>query len=310
MTGPERHDWEGTRVLVTGATGFLGSRLALRLDSLGAEVHATSRRPPANDEAGDSGIVWHTADLRDPDEIRRVIHDVRPAVVFHLASEVTGSRDMAALLPTLHNTVPSAVNVLTAATGVPGVRVVVAGSVEEARPELGETLTSSPYAVAKWAATGYARLFHQLWGLSVTVLRVAMVYGPGQPDTTKVVPYVTVGLLAGEEPALTAGRRRMDWVYVDDVAEAFVLAARSERAVGRVFDIGSGTGVAVRDVVERLFAIVGRETPPRFGARPDRVMDVERIADVAEAAEIIGWRATTPLDEGLRRTVEWYASRR
>lgn len=295
--------WDGSRVLVTGAAGFIGSRLCLRLASLGARVHGVSRR-----EIADDTCVWHTADLTDPDCALGLVRSVRPEVVFHLAAEVDGSRGTETLMPTLTNTVVGSVNLLNAAHDL-GARVVMAGSIEEARPELGETLTSSPYAVARWAATGYARLFHQLWSLPVTVLRIAMVYGPGQPDTTKIVPYVAVCLLRGEEPSLTAGKRRMDWVYVDDVTEAFVLAAEKDDAVGRVFDVGTGEGVAVRDIVTRLYELAGSTATPPFGTRPERVMDVERFAHVEEAAEVLGWRATTPLDEGLRRTLEWYGRR-
>ncbi|OPG13608.1 NAD(P)-dependent oxidoreductase [Microbispora sp. GKU 823] len=295
--------WDSSRVLVTGATGFIGSRLALHLTSLGAQVHGVSRR-----EVADDTLIWHTVDLRDAEATGELVRSVRPDVVFHLAGEVTGSRGTESLMPTLTNTVMGSVNLLDAARGA-GVRVVMAGSIEEARSELGETLTSSPYAVARWAATGYARLFHQLWNVPVTVLRIAMAYGPGQPDTTKVVPYVTLCLLRGEKPLLTAGKRRMDWVYVDDVVEAFVLAAEREEAVGRVFDIGTGDGIAVREIVSRLYELAGNTATPPFGTRPERVMDVERFAHVEEAAEVLGWRAGTPVDEGLRRTLEWYGRR-
>jgi nucleoside-diphosphate-sugar epimerase len=289
-------------VLVTGATGFIGSHLATRLAELGAEVHAVSRRP-AGSNAG-YGWVWHTADLTEPPTA--LIRDVRPRAVFHLASAVTGARDIALVGPTMAGNLTGAVNLLSAvATESPETRVVLAGSVEEPR---GEGTPSSPYAVAKWAATGYARMYHRLWGVGVTVLRVAMVYGPAQPDAKKLVPYVVQALLRGEDPELASGTRLVDWVYVDDVVDAFLQAAATERAAGQVLDIGSGIQVSIRDTVELVAKLVGGPGRPRFGAIPDRPLDAAQVSDPAAAGTVLGWHPTTTLAEGLRRTIDWYAA--
>ncbi len=82
-------------------------------------------------------------------------------------------------------------------------------------------------------------MFHALWQVPVSVLRVAMVYGPGQPDTTKLVPYVTLSLLRGQDPELTSGARMVTWVYVEDVVDAFILAGADGAAAGHVLDIGT-----------------------------------------------------------------------
>src|SRR5262249_40839542 len=143
----------------------------------------------------------------------------------------------------------------------PDTRLVLAGSVEEPRRGHGDA-PASPYAVAKWAATGYARMFHRLWDIRVSVLRVAMVYGPGQPDTTKLLPYVTLSLLREEDPQLSSGTRLVDWVYVDDVVDAFVATAECDAAIGEVFDIGSGHQVSIKDTVLLLAGIVGSTAQP------------------------------------------------
>jgi nucleoside-diphosphate-sugar epimerase len=302
----ETRSWTGTRALVTGATGFIGAHLVRRLCSLGAEVHAVSRKPR---EQSDHTETWHTADLSGTQATEDLIGQTRPDVVFHLASAVTGARDVDIVLPTLAANLASVANLLTAVSANPGTRVVLAGSIEEPRPEKGEITPSSPYSVAKWAATGYARLFHQLWNVPVSVLRVAMVYGPGQPDISKLVPYVTLALLRGQEPGLASGNRLVDWVYVDDVVDAFLAAAATEDAVGGVFDIGSGEGTSIREVVDLLTRIVGSSLQPRYGVLSDRPLDSARIADLTAAAEILRWRPATKLQDGLRQTVAWYADR-
>lgn len=294
--------WRAHPVLVTGATGFIGSQLAARLAELGAEVHAVSRKPAAPDQQW----VWHTADLSEPAEATRLIRQVRPQAVFHLASAVTGARDVALVGTIMAANLTGAVNLLTAvATESPTTRVVLAGSVEEPR---GEGTPSSPYAVAKWSATGYARMFHKLYGVAVTVLRVAMVYGPAQPDAKKLVPYVIQTLLRGEDPELASGTRLVDWVYVEDVIDAFLRAASIDAAAGQVLDIGSGVQVSIRDTVELVATLVGGNARPRFGAIPDRPLDAAQVSDPTAAGQVLGWRPTTTLSEGLRRTIAWYAA--
>ncbi|MCG5220678.1 NAD-dependent epimerase/dehydratase family protein [Streptosporangium soli] len=302
--GSLRKDWRETRVLVTGAGGFIGSHLLRRLRLLDAEVHATSRRARTR---ATQGVTWHVSDLGDPDAVGELLRRTRPDVVFHLASEVTGSRDVRIVPATLRANLTSVVNLLTAVTETPETRVVLAGSLEE--PREGEPTPSSPYAVAKWAASGYARMFHRLYGVPVSTLRIAMVYGPGQPDTSKLVPYVTLALLRGEEPAIGSGTRLLDWIHVDDVVDAFVCAAERERAAGGSFEIGSGVGTSIRETVEMLHRIVGGASLPRFGALSDRPLDSARIADLQLADEILGWRPATKLEQGLSQTVAWYSGR-
>jgi nucleoside-diphosphate-sugar epimerase len=206
---------------------------------------------------------------------------------------------------TLAGNLVAAVNVLDAARAH-AVRTVMTGSIEEPRPGNGHAPPSSPYAMAKWAATGYAQLYHRLWELPVTVLRPSMVYGPAQPDTTKLIPYVTLCLLRGERPRLTKGTKLADWIYVDDVVDAYVRAGESDKAIGYTMDIATGVQTSAHEIVMKLFAIAAPEQTPEFGAAPDRPYDITQVGDLAPAAELLGWRPVTDLDDGLRRTVDWY----
>lgn len=295
MNSP-RH-WRETRALVTGATGFIGSHLVDRLTALGAEVRAVSRQPGPDER-------WHVADLSDSAATTDLVRETAPDVVFHLASAVTGVRDVALVREVLDANLTAAVNLLTAVARRPGTRLILAGSVEEARDP--EAVPRSPYAAAKSAATAYARMYQRLWDVAVTVLRVSMVYGPAQRDTAKLVPYATLALLRGSDPQLSSGTRLVDWVYVDDVVDAFVAAADTDKSVGHVLDIGSGVQVSIRDTVKLLARIVGGDGRPRFGAIGDRPLDDAQVADPRPAAEVLGWRPATRLEDGLRHTVEWY----
>jgi nucleoside-diphosphate-sugar epimerase len=286
----------GRNVLVTGGSGFIGSHLCQQLIRVGARVHATSRT------ARPSPVTWWRPDLEDVVAVRQLLARVQPAVIYHLAGCVTAAGDRDLVLPTYHSLLTSTVNLLTAASELGSGRVVLAGSLTE--PIGPGELPGSPYAAAKWAGNQYARMFHQLYGLDVVIARPFLTYGPGQ-NPKKVVPYVVTSLLRGEAPQLSSGRMQSDWIYVDDVVEGFVRAGSVAGIAGTEIELGSGTLVSLRSVVEQIAALVGTPIAPVFGALPDRAPERPRIAQVAEARRLLGgWQARVALDEGLRRTVE------
>jgi nucleoside-diphosphate-sugar epimerase len=291
------------RVLITGARGFIGTRLLRALTARGDEVHAVSREP-TGDRTRD--VCWWQTDLSDVARVRDLVGQVKPQVVFHLASHVVGARSMDLVLPTFRDNLASTVNLLMAASETGCQRVVVTGSLEEPDAGESEAVPSSPYAAAKWGASAYARMFHALYACPVVILRLFMVYGPGQADTRKLIPYVTLSLLQGRRPSLTSGARPVDWIYVDDVVDALILAGQRPGIEGRTIEVGSGHLVTVREVVEHLVALIDPSIVPDFGAVPDRPLERVRAADVDATDRLLGPCSRTPLIVGLRNTVTWY----
>lgn len=293
----------GQRVLITGASGFIGSNLVEYLRPLGCEVHGVSRTP--RDPA--PGIArWWQADTSTMDDVRRVVSEVRPEVVFDLASQVTGGRDLGLVEETLRSNLVGTVNVLVAATESGARRVVLAGSMEEPDPREGAPVPAFPYAAAKWAASAYARMCHSLYETPAVITRMAMVYGPFQRDLRKLVPHVVVSLLRGEPPELSSGDRAADWTLAEDCVEGLALAAVVPGAVGKTVDLGTGLLTSVRDVALEIAAIIDCGVEPVFGALPERQREQQHFADIAEANRILGWRPRTSLRDGLERTVEWF----
>lgn len=291
------------QVLVTGAAGFLGAHLCRRLAATGAVVHGVSQQP-RQAGAGDGVTRWWQADLRDPAQAQAVVAAARPGLVYHLASRVTGARDPAVVRPTLEDTLLTTVSVLAAAEATGRPRVVLAGSMEE--PPAGHLDTpSSPYAAAKVAAAAYGRLYAGLYAMSVVQLRIHMVYGPGQRDVTKLVPATIRALLRGEPPQVSSGRRRVDWVYVEDVVSSLVCAGTVPVAGHAEFEVGTGVRTSVRDVVETLVRLTGARVRPRYGVLADRPLEGEPVAN--PDGTVPGCDQWLPLEEGLRRTVDWYA---
>lgn len=298
--------FSANRVLVTGASGFIGSHLCRRLTAVGAEVHGVYRSAVAND--ADLARGWQI-DVSEAAAVRKLVADVRPDVVFHLASFVSGSRSLDAVLPALQSNLVSTVNLLTAATEFGCRRIVLAGSLEEPGSSDGPAVPSSPYAAAKFAASAYARMFHVLYQTPVVTARIFMVYGPGQRDLRKLVPYVTLSLLRKQVPQLSSGKRQVDWIYVEDVVEGLLAAAQAPDVIGSTIDLGSGTFASVGDVVHALGKIIAPDMQLALGGLPDRPLEQVRLADVAGTYSRLGWKPAISLEEGLRRTVDWYARR-
>ncbi len=293
------------KALVTGASGFIGSALARRLTGAGVAVTGVATRPR---EGLDPALDWSFGDLADPRYVAELLERSRPEVIFHLASYVTGTRELEAVLPAFHSNLQSTVNLLVAARQQGCRRIVLTGSLEE--PE-GETpVPSSPYAAAKWAASGYARMFHALYDAPVVTARLFMVYGPDKKDLNKLVPCVIRSFLAGESPRLSSGTRQVDWIYVDDVVDGYLALATAPEVEGKSLDIGSGKLIPIREVVEEIYRQMEPAVELQWGTLPERPMERIRVADVRTTREKIGWQPKTPLPEGLARTIEWYRNSR
>ena len=248
-------------------------------------------------------IRWWNADLVELEATRTLIQTIRPDATFHLASLVTGSRSLEKVVPIFRNNFMTAFNLLMATAENSAGRIVLAGSLEE--PDEVNSVPCSPYAAAKWSASGYARMFHALYQTPIVIAKIFMVYGPGQSDHTKLIPYVTISLLRGEAPRLSSGLRSIDWIYVDDVVEGLIRCAEAPGIEGRTVELGSGEMLSIREVVQQLSELVPCTVDPEFGALPDRPFERFKKADIAESYRLTGWQPSTPLPAGLARTVEW-----
>jgi nucleoside-diphosphate-sugar epimerase len=293
----------GKKVLVTGASGFIGTHLCGRLHQMGAEVHGVSRVVRAVEERS---VRWWQGDLSDITIVQKLLSAIKPEVIFHLASHVAGAREVNRVLPTFASNLASTVNLLTVVTEVGCQRLVLAGSLEEPSADEVDAVPGSPYAAAKWASRAYARMFYDLYRTPVVIARIFMVYGPGQQDLRKLIPYVILSLLKGDPPQLSTGQRPVDWIYVADVVDGLMALAFTAGVEGCTIDLGSGILVPVRDVVEQIVQVVGTGVEPLFGAVPERPFEQIRVAETAQTHAKLGWRPTTSLKIGIEHTVAWY----
>jgi UDP-glucose 4-epimerase len=300
---PEQSILADRRILITGASGFLGKHLCRRLSECKADLHGVSRSPCPKLERR---VRWWQGDMADLETVRALVTGLRPDAIVHLSGQVDALPDRDLVLPTLNSLLVSTVNILTAAAESGQCSVVLTGSLRE--PEEAEAAPDSPYSAAKWASSAYGRMFQCLYDLPVVILRPFMTYGPGQ-NPVKLIPNVTLALLRGERPQLSGGHWLADWIYVDDVIDAIVAALETPSAAGCTFDLGTGQLVSVRAIVQQLIDLTDSDIEPCFGTLPERPIERIRIAAAEHTYDRLGWRARTTLPDGLRRTVDWYSRR-
>ncbi len=298
----ESHKIEGAKVLITGASGFIGSALANKLLQAGAEVHGVSRDVSGLNE----NIRWHGGDLTDLLFVESVLKSVRPDYIVHLAGYVQGGRDLKHVLPSFRNNLVTALNILQTQTKYPSKRIVFSGSFLEHDPDTPVKGPASPYNAAKLAASNYARMFYTLYGVPVCIASLFMVYGPGQRDTSKLIPHVILETLNGKTPRLTSGKHLNDWIYVDDVAAALVKMLTTKGIEGQTLDIGSGKLITNKEMVMAIVEKINPLIHPEFGALKDRTGEQERKANIAETFQKTGWRPKTDLSTGLKKTIAYY----
>lgn len=298
--------FHGRRVLVTGASGFLGAHLCRRLAAAAVETWAVSRTLP---RAASGSMRNVPGDLTDLDATRELLRECRPDVVFHLAGLAAGAPDPELVLPTFRSNLVTTVNLLTALREQGASRIVLAGSMEE--PDEADAAPGSPYAASKSGSSAYGRMFHRLYGLPIAIARIFVAYGPTARDLHKLVPRVILSLLDGRSPRLGSGRREVDWIHVDDVVGGLLAMAAAPQAVGRTLDLGSGTLVPIRELAERIAELVdGRGAAPVFDPALDRPSERVRVADLAATRGCIAWQPATDLNQGLAATVEWFREHR
>ena len=292
----------GKRVMISGASGFIGGALCSRLVEIGSHVIGLSRTPPSVDH-----IDWIKCDVTDEQSVRNAVNQAKPDIIYHLASEVTGARSREWITPCFHSNLASTVYMMTAATDAGVERFVQMGSQEEPDSAKGDVIPSSPYAAAKWAASAYARMFHKLYGFGVVNLRVFMVYGPGQKDLKKLIPYSILECLSGRRPKIGIGTRKVDWVYIDDVVRGLILAGIVPGVEGKTFEIGTSKLTSIREVVEMVVRTANPTLSAEFSTE-GRPIEIEYSADYALSESLLGWRPTVEVADGIQRTVDWYSA--
>lgn len=300
------------RILVTGGAGFIGSHVAEVYRDAGHQVAVVD--VVGGRDRTPSGIRCHRVDIAS-EALRAVFEEERPEIVSHHAAQANVRRSLADPAADAATNVLGTLRVLDLSVRH-AVRQVIFSSTAGALYGEPKTLPvreddpilpASPYGLHKYLGEQYMTYYRRVHGLNTTVLRYGNVYGPRQDPATEagVVAVFAVAMLDGRRPVIFGdGTQVRDFVYVADVAD--VNLAVLGRTLPQPLHVGSGIGTSVNEIAERLRALTGAATGPDHG--PAIPGEVYRIyLDVSRIREVLRWQARVPLEEGLRRTVEWFA---
>ncbi len=313
------------RVLLTGATGFIGQELLKRL-STGEnkekyEVHALQRYVTGRYSLDRGSTVMHYANLTDYSAIKRIIKDVLPDYVLHIAaiSPVSFSFDhyvevgevdyiaTTNLAETCYREVPNFKQFLFASTSETyGLTAKTKNDIltEDSMPS-----PNSPYAVAKAACDMYLRYMGLAYDFPYTLVRPFNTYGR-KDNTHFFIERTITQMLKGESVNLGDPAAVRDWVYVDDHVDIYLKALGNKKAIGQAIQACSGKGYTTKETAEIIAKLTGYKGSINWNATPPRHLDAKvLIGDNRKAKELIGWTPKYTLEEGLKKTIEYWRTK-
>ena len=305
------------KILITGATGFIGSHLTRKLTEEGFEVGIIKRENSNIRRISDliKNLSIYDADLRDIHEVSKVISHFKPEVIFHLATYYAVEHKSEEVSLMLDTNVLGTINLLEASKKY-NVKLFINTSscfvYQESKNKLRENTGLGPinlYALTKIQAEQACSFYTEKYGLGTITFRLFPPYGPADHER-RLIPYTIKNFFKGKKIKLTTGKQRWDFVYVDDIIEAYfkLLNIPDLPIKHEIFNIGTGNAISIREVISQLKEIIGSSIEPEWGAIPHRKNEVWFIcADISKTKGFLKWKPKTQiLQEGLKLTVNWY----
>lgn len=318
-------DWQGKRVLVTGAYGFLAGHLCEALLERGAEVVGLVRDCPVESylqlRGLDTRITRVTGDITDLEGCRRALNEHEIEVVFHLAAQAIVGLANRSPLSTFESNIRGTYVLLEACRELlvdkAPLQAVVVASSDKAygdQPSLPYREDAPlwglhPYDASKSCADLISRAYHNTYKLPVAVTRCANLYGPGDLNFSRIVPATLKAVIEGERPIIRSdGSPQRDYLYVRDAAEGYLAlagAVMAGPAAGRAYNLGTGVPVTVLELVAAIIATTGSPLTPDVQGTANAEIQHQYL-DPTRAREELGWTAATPLAAGLSQACDWY----
>jgi NAD dependent epimerase/dehydratase len=311
-----------TKVLVTGAGGFIGSHLAEELVRQGEDVRAFVRYN-SRDERGlleelpkdiQNQIEVVPGDLKDPDGVKKAVQGCHK--IFHLGALIAIPYSYVHPFDFIQTNVVGTAHLLNACLDEGALDRIIHTSTSEVYgtaqyipiDEKHPLQAQSPYAASKIAADKLAESYYLSFGLPIATIRPFNTFGPRQ-SLRAIIPTIISQAIDGKGIRLGNTKPRRDFLFVRDTVQGFVQGGRCEEAVGKVINIGSGTDISIEELVKKILDQMGKgmeiEVEDRR-IRPEKSEVMQLLSDTRLAKELFGWAPRYTLEDGLKETIEWY----
>lgn len=298
-------------VLITGGTGFIGRHLAERCLH---ETHLVTCLGLNPQKSFSKDIEFIHADISDKRQLQHVLRDRPFNYVFNLGGYIDHTPYFKGGRRLIESHLIGLMNLVDCLNRDELKGFVQIGSSDEygnaAAPQTENMRESpiSPYSFAKTAASHLVQTLSNTEGFPGIVVRLFLVYGPGQDDK-RFLPQIISAFLKDKTVETTEGRQMRDFCYIDDVIDGMIKAAVADEARGQIINIASGVPISIRDMINKVADLIGRGTP-LFGARPYRCGEnMELFADISVARMTLRWSPSICIDEGLQKTIEYCKNR-
>jgi nucleoside-diphosphate-sugar epimerase len=301
-------------VLITGATGFVGSNLLRRLLDINKyDIHVIIRQQSDIWRIKDilDKVNVHYGDLIDKEQLHNILKKAQPNIIYHLAAygSYPSQKEVDVILQT---NILGTWNLLQACEQVNYSLFVNTGTSAEygskgfATKETDILEPNNYYAVSKAAQTLLCQHIARLEKRPICTLRLFTVYGPAD-ERTRLVPQVISRCLKGEDLLLSSPETARDFVYVEDVVEAYLRVDRLSKLGGEIFNVGSGVQHTINDIVSEVMNLTNSKAVAKWGALPVRTWDTSTwVSDIAKIGRLLDWEPKHSLRDGLLATIQWY----
>jgi len=301
------------RILVTGGAGFIGSNIVDALVNLGHNVFIVDNLLTGKKENINPNAVFYEVDITDKKMLESIFKETRPEIVFHAAAQIDVRKSVENPQFDAEVNIIGSINVfeLSVRYGVKRIIFSSTGGALYGEPKILPAKEDSPieplspYGVSKFAPEQYLNYFNRLYGIERVILRYGNVYGSRQDPLGEagVIAIFTGRTLNDLQPVIYGdGNQTRDYIFVEDVVRANILAIEGK---GGIYNIGTGIETSVNDLVKMFSEILNKHIEPVYA--PPRKGEVQRIAlDTSKAKKELGFTPKFSLEEGLKRTVDWY----
>ena len=302
--------FKNSKVLILGGSGFLGSNLIQALKNIAGHIYSIQKNYiPSNNL--DQNISYMYIDMSNAKKLDKAIKSIMPDYVFNVSGYIDHSPFYKGGYEVIKNQYLETMNLLDSLNGINIKSYIHTGSSDEYgldfSPQVENRRESpmTPYSASKVAVNHILQAISKSDNFPSVILRLFIVYGPHQ-SKGRLIPDVITNLLSEKEINISSGKQKRDFCFVDDIVDAFLLAANSKEAIGNILNLGSGESIEVKELVQKIESKIGLGKVI-YGGREIRANEnLDLYPDITYAKKVLEWHPSTNIEDGLDKTINYY----